>query len=234
MRKILLHPWNVSPEEAVAIQNQLRPQLDLQNEPQHIETVAGVDVSYDKGSDWLFAAIVVLRLPELQRLASASATATVPFPYILGLLSFRECPAILQAWAQLTVMPDCLICDGQGIAHPRRLGIASHLGLWLDIPTIGCAKSLLVGAYREPGVKRGGMAPLFHRNEQVGMIVRTKDNTSSVFVSQGHKITLSKAVEIVLACCTKYRLPEPTRQAHLLVNELRRTANKTLSLSTPS
>jgi deoxyribonuclease V len=227
----VLHRWNVTPEEAVEIQNQLRMQLDLQSEPQRIETVAGVDVSYDKGSDWLFAAIVVLRLPELQLIASASATATVPFPYIPGLLSFRECPAVLQAWEQLAVTPDCIICDGQGIAHPRRLGIASHLGLWLDIPTIGCAKSLLVGAYREPGAKRGSMAPLLHRKEQVGVILRTKDNVSPVFVSQGHKITLSKAVEIVLACCTKYRLPEPTRRAHLLVNEIRRNAEKGEAIS---
>jgi deoxyribonuclease V len=227
----VLHRWNVTPEEAVEIQNQLRMQLDLQSEPQRIETVAGVDVSYDKGSDWLFAAIVVLRLPELQLIASASATATVPFPYIPGLLSFRECPAVLQAWEQLAVTPDCIICDGQGIAHPRRLGIASHLGLWLDIPTIGCAKSLLVGAYREPGAKRGSMAPLLHRKEQVGVILRTKDNISPVFVSPGHKITLSKAVEIVLACCTKYRLPEPTRRAHLLVNEIRRNAEKDEAIS---
>src|SRR5215470_17118486 len=148
-----LHPWNVSPEEAVGIQNRLRTQVDLQSEPQRIETVAGIDVSYDKGSDVLFAAIVVLQFPELQLIASASATATVPFPYIPGFLSFRECPAVLQAWEKLTMKPDCLICDGQGIAHPRRLGIASHLGLWLDLPSIGCAKSLLVGTYQEPGEK---------------------------------------------------------------------------------
>ena len=158
-----LHRWDVSSEEAVEIQTRLRAQVDLRSEPQRIETVAGVDVSYDKGSDILFAAIVVLQFPELQLIASASATATVPFPYIPGFLSFRECPAVLQAWEKLTVKPDCLICDGQGIAHPRRLGIASHLGLWLDIPSIGCAKSLLVGVYREPGRKRGNAEPLFHR-----------------------------------------------------------------------
>jgi deoxyribonuclease V len=179
-------------------------------------------VSYDKGSDWLFAAIVVLRLANLQVIGSASAVAQVPFPYIPGLLSFRECPAVLQAWDKLMVRPDCIMCDGQGIAHPRRLGIASHLGLWLDIPSIGCAKSLLVGTYREPGPTRGSIEPLIHRKEHVGAILRTKNNVSPVFVSQGHKITLQKAVELVLASCTKYRLPEPTRQAHLLVNEVRR------------
>ncbi len=227
-----LHPWNVSLEEAIEIQNRLRSQLDLQSEPEKIETVAGIDVSYDKGSDWLFAAIVVLRLADLQVLGSASAVAQVPFPYIPGLLSFRECPAVLQAWDKLTVKPDCLMCDGQGIAHPRRLGIASHLGLWLDLPSIGCAKSLLVGTYREPNATRGSMEPLLHRKEQVGMILRTKDKVSPVFISPGHKITLKKAVEVVLTCCTKYRLPEPTRRAHLLVNEVRRNARKASTTST--
>jgi deoxyribonuclease V len=226
MHPFELHRWDASPEEAVAIQNRLRTQLDLQSDPQRIETVAGIDVSYDKGSDWLFAAIVVLHFPDLPVVGSASAVAKVPFPYIPGLLSFRECPAVLQAWEKLAVKPDCLMCDGQGIAHPRRFGIASHLGLWLDLPSIGCAKSLLVGEYKEPGLKRGSVAPLFHREEQVGAILRTKDGVAPVFVSQGHKISLEKAVEVVLACCTKYRLPEPTRQAHLLVNEIRRNAGK--------
>src|SRR5215471_4809924 len=208
IRETSLHPWNVSLEEAIEIQNRLRSQLDLQSEPEKIETVAGIDVSYDKGSDWLFAAIVVLRLPGLQLIDSAAATATVPFPYVPGFLSFRECPAVLQAWEKLHVQPDCLMCDGQGIAHPRRLGIASHLGLWLNLPSIGCAKSLLVGTYREPGEKRGSVMPLIHRKEQVGVVLRTKDRVAPVFVSQGHKISLNKAVDIVLACCTKYRLPE--------------------------
>jgi deoxyribonuclease V len=227
MRRPELHRWDVSQEEAVEIQKRLHSQLDLQSEPEKIETVAGIDVSYDKGSDWLFAAIVVLRLPDLQVIDTASTTTLVPFPYVPGLLSFRECPAVLQAWEKLQLKPDCLMCDGQGIAHPRRLGIASHLGLWLDLPSIGCAKSLLVGSYQEPGEKRGSLTPLVHRKEQVGVVLRTKDRVAPVFVSQGHKISLNKAMEIVLACCTKYRLPEPTRQAHLLVNELRRQAGTT-------
>lgn len=226
MRPSQLHRWDVSPTEAVEIQQRLRSQLDLQSEPEQLETVAGIDVSYDKGSDVLFAAIVVMRVTDLQVLDTAGTTAVVPFPYIPGLLSFRECPAVLQAWEKLSVKPDCLMCDGQGIAHPRRFGIASHLGVWLDTPSIGCAKSLLVGEYKEPGAKRRSTAPLIHRKEQVGVILRTKDNTGPVFVSQGHKISLKKAIEVVLACCTKYRLPEPTRQAHLLVNELRRKAGK--------
>ena len=219
------HRWDVSPEEAVAIQNRLRSQLDLQSEHREIRTVAGIDVSYDKGSDVLFAAIVVLQLPHLQEVDTVGTSAVVPFPYVPGLLSFRECPAVLRAWEKLRVIPDCIMCDGQGIAHPRRFGIASHLGVWLDIPAIGCAKSLLVGTYEEPGVKRGSFLPLVHRKEQVGVILRTKDNTGPVFVSQGHKINLRQAIEIVLACGTKYRIPEPTRRAHLVVNALRRRAN---------
>lgn len=226
MRPSQPHRWDVSPAEAIEIQQRLRSQLDLQSEPEQSETVAGIDVSYDKGSEVLFAAIVVMRVADLQVIDTAGTTAVVPFPYIPGLLSFRECPAILQAWEKLKVNPDCLMCDGQGIAHPRRFGIASHLGVWLDIPSIGCAKSLLVGEYKEPGVKRGSTAPLVHRKEQVGVILRTKDNTRPVFVSQGHQISLKQAIEIVLACCTKYRIPEPTRQAHLRVNELRRKADK--------
>ena len=219
------HRWDVSPEEAVAIQNRLRSQLDLQSEHREIRTVAGIDVSYDKGSDVLFAAIVVLQLPYLQEIDTVGTSALVPFPYVPGLLSFRECPAVLRAWEKLRVIPDCIMCDGQGIAHPRRFGIASHLGVWLDIPAIGCAKSLLVGAYEEPGAKRESFVPLMHRKEQVGVILRTKDNTGPVFVSQGHKISLRQAIEIVLSCGTKYRIPEPTRRAHLVVNALRRRAN---------
>ena len=219
------HRWDVSPEEAVAIQNRLRSQLDLQSEHREIRTVAGIDVSYDTGSDVLFAAIVVLQLPHLQEVDTVGTSAVVPFPYVPGLLSFRECPAVLRAWEKLRVIPDCIMCDGQGIAHPRRFGIASHLGVWLDIPAIGCAKSLLVGTYEEPGVKRGSFLPLVHRKEQVGVILRTKDNTGPVFVSQGNKISLRQAIEIVLACGTKYRIPEPTRRAHLVVNALRRRAN---------
>ena len=226
MRSFQLHRWDVSFTEAVEIQQRLRSQLDLQTEPEQIETVAGIDVSYDKGSDVLFAAVVVMRVADLQVIDTAGTSAVVPFPYVPGLLSFRECPAVLQAWRKLKVKPDCLMCDGQGIAHPRRFGIASHLGVWLDTPSIGCAKSLLVGEYKEPGTKRGSMAPLVHRKEQVGVILRTKDNTGPVFVSQGHKISLTKAIAVVLACCTKYRIPEPTRQAHLRVNKIRRSANK--------
>jgi hypothetical protein len=132
MRPSQLHRWDVSPTEAVEIQQRLRSQIDLQSEPEQIETVAGIDVSYDKGSDVLFAAVVVMRVADLRVIDATETTAVVPFPYIPGLLSFRECPAALHAWEKLKVKPDCLMCDGQGIAHPRRFGIASHLGVWLS------------------------------------------------------------------------------------------------------
>ncbi len=222
MPPLELHRWDVSPEEAKEIQKKLRSRLDLEQDPVSIEAVAGVDVSYDKGSDGLFAAVVVLGLSGLRVLATAASKAKVSFPYIPGLLSFRESPAVLKAWEKLALFPDCLICDGQGLAHPRRFGIACHLGLLLDIPSVGCAKSLLVGEYRMPGEKRGSVEFLYHCGERVGAVVRTRDRVEPVFVSQGHRITLERAIEVVLACCTRYRLPEPTRRAHLLVNEMRR------------
>lgn len=226
MHYLELHQWDVSAEEAMDIQRRLRSRLDLQSEPESIGTVAGIDVSYDKGSDRLFAAVVVMKLPALQVLGTATATARATFPYIPGLLSFRESPAVIQAWGKLAMKPDCLICDGQGLAHPRRFGIACHLGLLLDTPSIGCAKSLLVGEYRTPGQKRGSAEFLYHRGELVGATLRTKDGVRPVFVSQGHQISLEKAIKVVLACCMKYRLPEPTRRADLLVNKLRRSGGR--------
>lgn len=218
----VLHPWDVSPEEAIEIQKRLRVALDFTTEPEQIETVAGVDVSYEKGSNTLFAAVVVMRLQGLEVVESATAIREATFPYIPGLLSFRESPAVLEAWSKLSRKPDCLICDGQGRAHPRRFGIACHLGLLLDLPSIGCAKSRLVGWYQEPGPRRGDVEPLYHQGEVVGAVLRTKEGVEPVFVSQGHKISLKKAIEVVLLSSTKYRLPEPTRRADLLVNELRR------------
>jgi len=218
-----VHRWDVSPEEAIQLQRQLRSQLDLTAEPDRIETIAGVDVSYDKASNRMFAAVVVMRREGLEILETRTATVEATFPYIPGLLSFRESPAVIQAWSKLMLKPDCLVCDGQGIAHPRRFGIACHLGLLFETPSIGCAKSLLVGKYQEPGKARGSVEYLYDRGELIGAVVRTKESVEPVFVSQGHKISLERAVEVVLACCTTYRLPEPTRQADLLVNQLRKS-----------
>lgn len=220
-----LHPWKVSPSEAIQIQKHLRSQLILESAPHVIETVAGVDVSYSRGSNLLFASVAVLkRRPLFTIVEVATASYKTDFPYIPGLLSFREIPVVLKAWEKLTLRPDCLICDGQGIAHPRRIGIASHLGLIVDLPSIGCGKSLLTGLYLEPGPARGDSAPLIDRQEVIGTILRTKEKVAPVFISPGHRMTLDGAVETVLSCLTRFRLPEPIRMAHQRVNQARTAA----------
>jgi deoxyribonuclease V len=219
-----LHRWDVSPAEAIRIQHELRSHLRFEGHPGHVETVGGVDVSYDKRNDTLYAAVVVMRLADLEVVETATAVRQATFPYVPGLLSFRESPAVLEALAKITQKPDCLFCDGQGIAHPRRFGIACHLGLLVNLPAVGCAKSLLVGEYREPGSKRGDFEPLWDRGEQVGIILRTKDGVEPVYVSPGYRVSLDQAREIVLKAHGGYRVPEPTRRAHLLVNQLRQVA----------
>jgi deoxyribonuclease V len=216
-----LHPWDVAPREAVAIQERLRGRVRLRDTPRVFRTVAGLDISYDRHSPWLFAAIVVLRLPDLTVVETAGLRAAATFPYVPGLLSFREAPAGLRAWAALRTRPDCLVCDGHGLAHPRRLGLACHVGLWVNLPTIGCAKSVLVGSYRAPDTGRGSRSALLHGDEVVGAALRTREAVSPVFVSAGHRISLERAVSTILACTPRFRIPEPIRQAHALVNRLR-------------
>lgn len=209
----------------MAIQIELQSRLRLDGAGP-FATVGGVDVSYDAVSDLMFAGVVVMSADGRQVLETATAAVTVRFPYIPGLLSFRETPAVLEAWAKLKTPPDCLICDGHGLAHPRRFGIACHLGLLLDLPSIGCAKSLLVGTHRTPGTRRGSMAPLLDGGQQIGAVLRTRTGVSPVYVSQGDQISLEAAVRTVLAVCSGYRLPEPARRAHLLVNEARLLAKE--------
>lgn len=221
-----LHRWDVSPTEAIRIQEALRGRLDVREYRGVIETVAGVDVSYDKRSPTVYAAVIVMRLRDHEILETTTAVKDATFPYIPGLLSFRESPAVLQAFERLRRRPDCLLCDGQGIAHPRRFGLACHLGLLLDLPSIGCAKSLLVGEYREPAQKRRSAKILYHKGERVGIILRTRDGVEPVYVSPGYRMSLHRAREIVLRTHGGYRVPEPTRQAHLLVNGLRRNDNR--------
>jgi len=220
-----LHRWDVSPAEAIQIQEALRRRLDLGEARRPTETVAGVDVSYDTRTPTVYAAVVLMRLHDHEILETATATRPATFPYIPGLLSFREAPAVLQAVTRLTRRPDCLLCDGQGIAHPRRFGLACHLGLLLDLPSIGCAKSVLVGEYQEPPEKRGGFRMLIDRGERVGIILRTRDGVEPVYVSPGYRMNTQQAREIVLKATGRYRVPEPTRQAHLLVNRLRRNVS---------
>jgi deoxyribonuclease V len=239
-----LHAWDVTPSEAVALQKKLREKVVLQPLPKTIRHVAGADISFNRFSDVVYAAIVVLRLPELELVSSAGVVTKATFPYVPGLLSFRETPPLLEAWQKLKMQPDVLMLDGQGIAHPRRFGIACHIGLLLDLPTVGCAKSVLVGHYDEPAQEAGNTSPLIHKDEVIGAVVRTKNRVNPVYISPGYLADIPSAVGLALSCVkgytaqqesgnlfdaqakpakgSKYRIPEPTRQAHLLVNAMRR------------
>jgi deoxyribonuclease V len=208
-----LHDWSVSEQEAAAIQSELRKRIITENRLGSVHTVAGVDVGFPD-RDIARAAVVVLCFPGLAPVDWAVAEVPVEFPYIPGLLAFRELPAVLAAVLQLRAMPDLFVFDAHGLAHPRRFGLATHAGLLLDWPSVGCAKSRLIGEYAEPGPRRGDRSPLMDGDEQIGMVLRTRAKVSPVFVSIGHKVDLSTAVGYVLACAPKYRLPETTRYAH--------------------
>lgn len=213
--------WDLTPAEAIALQKQLSAQVRCFDDLPPVQTVAGVDISTSRASDDGFAAIVVMRLPDLEILEIGEARMRLPMPYIPGLLSFREVPLALAAYETLKTKPDLLIVDGQGRAHPRRFGVACHLGVLLDKPTIGCAKSILVGTHDDLPPERGSTAPLIHRGEVVGHAVRTKNKVNPVFVSCGHRVSPETAVRWVLECSRGYRLPEPTRQAHMASNAVR-------------
>ena len=210
-----VHPWTVDATGAVAIQRELRGQVARTNSVrlEQVRTIAGVDGSYGERAR---AAVVVLSFPDLQMLDQAIAHGAAVFPYVPGLLSFREVPILLAALAKVRVQPDLIIVDGQGYAHPRRLGLASHLGLWLDVPTVGCAKSRLVGRYEEPGSAPGDRSPLVDRGETIGVVLRSKTRTNPLFISAGSKIDLATSVQVVERCLHGYRLPEPTRLADKL------------------
>lgn len=221
-----LHDWSVAPAEAVQIQKQLRDRVRLEPLASPVRTIAGADISFNKYSPTLHAAFVVLALPSLEIVEEAGATAETRFPYVPGLLSFREIPPLLDAWSKLRTTPDVIMLDGQGIAHPRRFGIACHLGLVVGVPAFGCAKSVLTGTYDEPATERGSLSPLTDRGEVIGAAVRTKRNVKPVYISAGTGLALDDAVRLTLACHGGYRQPEPTRRAHLLVNALRRGERK--------
>ncbi|QDE66854.1 endonuclease V [Myxococcus xanthus] len=223
--------WEVTPSEAVELQRRLREQLVLRPPPGlKVERIAGADISTEKGKDTGFGGFVVLDVETLAPVAQSGAAVTLHFPYVPGLLSFRELPIIAAAWERLTVRPDVVIFDGQGTAHPRRMGIACHGGLLFGVPSIGCAKSLLVGTHGPLGEARGSTAPLMHRGEVVGMAVRTRKGVQPVYVSPGHLMDLPTAVELVLKVSPKYREPETTRHAHRLVNALRRADGEAAEL----
>jgi deoxyribonuclease V len=209
-----LHTWDLSPEEAVRVQSMLRQRLDLTwYAERSVTTIGGVDVGLSGES--ARCAIVILRYPELAPLEGVIAEVPLVFPYIPGLLAFREGPAVLAAWDKLNTKPDLIMFDGQGIAHPRGIGIASQMGLWMETPSIGVAKSRLFGRHGEVGLQRGDHAELLdNRGNVIGSVLRTREGTNPLYISPGHLIDVEHATEFVLACCIGYRLPEPTRWAH--------------------
>ncbi|MBC7235773.1 MAG: deoxyribonuclease V [Chloroflexi bacterium] len=211
MKPVLSHPWELSPKEAVALQLQLRERFQQENGFHELHLVGGVDVGVKRGL--ARAVVVVMSLPELKEIERSVAERSIAFPYVPGLLSFREGPAILDALTALEHTPDVLLFDGQGYAHPRRMGIATHIGILLDHPTIGCAKSRLIGTYKEPGRERGSYSLLYDEDEIIGAVLRTRTNVKPIYVSIGHKVRLESAIDIVLRCGAGYRLPEPTRLA---------------------
>jgi deoxyribonuclease V len=213
-----LHSWKVTPAEARAIQESLRDQVEREDRLGPVSRVAGVDVGFEEGGNITRAAVAVLSYPELQPLQQAVARLPTSFPYVPGLLSFREIPAVLAALQQLDSPPDLILCDGQGLAHPRRFGIACHLGVITDIPCIGVAKSRLMGRHREPGPEKGCQEPLLDGDEQIGAVLRTRNNVRPLYISSGHRVSLETAIGYVLACTPKYRLPETTRRAHKLAS----------------
>jgi deoxyribonuclease V len=229
-----LHNWNLSPTEAIALQKELREKVQFTPIDKPPKLIAGLDCAISKDSRRIIAAVVVLRKPATEEgllgasepssfeiIETTDAIVEITFPYIPGLLSFRESPACLAAVEKLISEPDVFIIDGQGIAHPRRFGIASHLGLLFDKPTIGCAKSLLIGTFDEPAMEKGAYSLLKDKQGVIGAAVRTRSNVEPVYVSVGNKCLLQDAIEIILAYTTKYRIPEPTRLAHKIVSELR-------------
>ena len=213
------HDWAIPPDEAVRLQQQLRREVVSERpiDLAAVHLVAGVDVSVKENRSQ--AAVVVVSYPDFAPVETVLAQRPTPFPYIPGLLSFREGPVLEEAFEKLRHAPDVFIFDGMGIAHPRRIGIASHMGLWLGRPTVGCGKSLLVGRYRDLGEEKGAVAPLVDRGETIGAAVRTRASTSPVFISPGHLADLPSSVQLVLHCTPKYRLPEPIRLAHKAAGE---------------
>ncbi len=221
--KSALHEWNLAPQEAIALQKELAQRLEPADRIDPVTHIAGMDIGFEDGGDTTRAAIVLLKwdpatAPDLAVVEQIVHREPTRMPYIPGLLSFREIPAALGAFEKLSVMPELIMVDGQGIAHPRRLGIAAHLGLWLDLPTIGIAKSRLYGKHEEVGEARGDWTPLRAKNATIGAVLRSRAKVKPVFVSPGHRISLETSLEWVMRCLGRTKLPEPTRLADRLAS----------------
>ena len=216
----LRHSWTLTPKQAIALQKKLRSKVRVIPLGRKPRLVAGADHAYLPDGKTLVAGIVVLGIPGLDVVEKVWARDVVRFPYIPGLLSFREGPALLKAFKKLKHKPDLMVFDGQGLAHPRGFGLASHMGVSLGIPSIGCAKSRLIGSHKEPGMKRGSYVPLIHKGKRIGVVLRTRDGTKPIYVSVGHRINLAGCRKLLLAMSPQYRIPEPTRQAHLFVSSI--------------
>lgn len=217
-----LHAWNVSSQEAVRIQQQLRARLRIEPMRGEIRYIGGADISFNRGSDLLHAGIILLDYQTLKPVAHSLVQAEAHFPYVPGLLSFREIPALLAAWQQLALYPDVIMLDGHGIAHPRRLGVASHFGLWVDTPSLGCAKKLLTGLHESPDNEAPASSIILDQNDHLGFALRSRTNVKVVYISPGHLMDHGNALDISRHCLGGYRIPEPTRLAHQLVNRLRK------------
>jgi deoxyribonuclease V len=216
MQIIQKHEWPENVEEAIVIQDRLRSQVITENQVEIVSYVAGVDVGYNDITKNARAAVVVLSFPDLQLKEKAIVESGISFPYISGFLSFREVPAVLRVRSSLTITPDLILCDGQGLAHPRRFGLACHLGILTGVPTIGVAKTRLIGEHESIPLDRGNWQPLYDRDEIIGAVLRTQKNVKPVYISVGHKVDLNHAIDYVIRCTLKYRLPETTRLADQL------------------
>jgi deoxyribonuclease V len=219
MKTRKLHEWDLSCAEARQLQLRLAQRVRFTAMKKKPRIIAGLDCAFSKDGKRIFASAVVIDLSDFSIIETTTAARKVDFPYIPGLLSFREAPACIDAIEKLKTTPDVFIVDGQGFAHPRRFGIACHIGAIVDKPTVGCAKSRLIGTFEEPGGKKGSYNPLMDSGEEIGVVLRTRTDVKPVYVSVGHKCTLNDAISVVLQCTTKFRLPEPSRLAHQLVGQ---------------
>lgn len=223
MQPVFTHDWPRTKAAAIDLQAELAAKVRLRNVCTHFDLIAGADVAYNDQTEQLVAAIVILDAQTLTMVDHSTHVSNVDFPYISGLFSFRELPPLIAAAEKLGTRPDVMICDGQGIAHPRRFGLASHFGVTFDLPTIGCAKTHLFGNSEPPATERGSWSSIKDGDDQIGAVLRTQDNVKPLYISPGHAISLKTSIDLVLAACGKYRQPETTRTADQLVRQVMKT-----------